>query len=128
MKNFSKLVLFFMPFGLLVPQFADAHAHILKATPAKNEILAKAPAEVRIQFSEELEGSMSKLEVRNKQTHEVVSSGSTLMDKSTPDTLSISLKPLKNEKETYEVSWKAVAKDTHRMKGTYDFTVEPTGK
>ena len=106
-----------------VPAFA--HTHLQEATPAKDSTVAEAPATVRLHFSEGLEVSMCKLEVKDSKTGHVVSDGKPTAPEEN-DLLQVKLKPLKKEKTTYTVIWKAVSKDTHKMEGTYSFTYAPT--
>lgn len=115
--------------GLLCSQpfLAFAHAHIKESTPAKDAIVNVAPQEVSIKFSEDLEASMSKLEVKNIKTGDVVSEATTQIGEDKAS-LKAALKNIKNEKSTYQVSWKAVSKDGHTMKGSYDFTLDPKVK
>lgn len=109
----------------LAPMAAFAHAHLISSSPARESIIQTAPNEVNLQFSEELEPAMCKVEVKNLKTGEIVSQGRPTMAGDDKSSLKISLKPLKNEKAEYEVSWKAVAKDSHRMPGKYKFTFDP---
>ena len=123
MKNYLMISIFS---SLLCshPLSAFAHAHIKESTPAKDAIVHEAPHEVMIRFSEELESSMSKLEVKNLKTGEIVSE-KTVQGGNDKSSLRTSLKGLKNEKSKYQVLWKAVSKDSHSMKGSYEFTVDP---
>jgi methionine-rich copper-binding protein CopC len=105
---------------------AFAHAHLHKAVPAKNEVVHQAPQRVSLSFSEALEPAMCKVEVKDLGTGEVISDGKLKAVEAT--TLEVALKPLKASKGVYEVSWKVVSKDTHKMSGLYKFTVDPTAK
>jgi methionine-rich copper-binding protein CopC len=107
------------------PSRAFAHAKLLKSTPAPNAVLKDAPADVELHFSEDLEVVMCKVEVKNVKTGEVVSQEMPMDLAGDPASLKISLKPLKKEKADYEVSWKAVAKDAHKMPGHFKFTYDP---
>ena len=105
---------------------ANAHAHIQKTVPEKNSTVKAAPEAISIYFSEDLEVSMSKVVVKNVTTGEVVSEKTEAG--SEKSTLLTHLKNLKNEKSKFEVIWKAVSKDSHTMKGSYSFTVDPSLK
>jgi methionine-rich copper-binding protein CopC len=104
-----------------------AHSRIEETTPAKESTVKDFPKQVKIKFSEALETAMSKIEVKNLTTGEVISERSVSPDND-KSILETSLKPQKAEKAKFEVSWKAVSKDSHTMKGTYDFTVDPSVK
>ncbi len=109
----------------LTPLTALAHAHLMSSSPTKESIVHTAPSEVILHFSEELETVMCKLEVKDLKSCEVVSQKALGTGGDDRSTLKVSLKPLKNEKADYEVSWKAVSKDSHRMAGKYKFTFDP---
>ncbi len=104
---------------------ALAHTHLESSVPAKNSTITLAPEAVSLKFSEGLETAMCKLLVKNVKSGEVVSDGNPTMRGQDENTLQIAMKPLKKEKATFEVSWKAVSKDTHKMQGTYTFTLNP---
>ncbi len=112
---------------LLQSQLVSAHAHLVESQPAKDEVVVIAPTEVRAKFSEDLEFTMSKIEVQNVATHEVVSQNAKAGEKD-KKILITTLNPLKNEKASYQVSWKAVTKDSHTMKGTYIFIFNPSNQ
>lgn len=103
-----------------------AHAHIVETEPVKESSVKLAPKDVVVKFSESLEIAMSKVEVKNSANGEVVSEKT--MAGIDSSTLKVHLKVLKNEKAKYEVNWKAVSKDSHTMKGSYSFTVDPNAK
>ena len=122
--KFMQKIIFISIFGLQ-SQLALAHAHLLESHPANSEILTQPPIEVSAKFSEEIELAMSKIVVEDLTSHEVVSAAKSLKDK---NTLVVTLKPLKNENKIYQVSWKAVTKDSHTMKGVFKFTFKPSEK
>ena len=64
----------------------------------------------------------------HSKTGETVCEGKVLPGASGKNGLERSLKPLKSEKADYEVNWKAVSKDAHKMQGSYKFTVDPGAK
>ena len=105
---------------------ASAHTHIEKTFPVKDSTVKATPKEVSIHFSEDLETAVSKIEVKNLTTGEVVSEKTEAG--SNKSTLLTHLKNLKNEKTKFEVIWKAVSKDSHTMKGSYSFAVDPSLK
>lgn len=125
--NFSRqiaaLVLGFLVFA---PSTSFAHAHMKSSEPKKDAVLEKLPSEVRITFSEELEPSMSKIEVKNEDAKEEVGERK-LSDKSGGEVLVAKLKSTGNTGAgRYTVKWKAVSKDSHKMTGQFEFTVRPT--
>ena len=117
---------FLLCLPLLFSFAAMAHTHIQETIPAKESVIKTVPTEVSIKFSEDLEVAMSKIEVKNLTTGQIVSDKA--VAGSTKATLRTPLKNLKSEKTKYEVTWKAVSKDSHTMKGSYSFTVDPSSK
>jgi methionine-rich copper-binding protein CopC len=110
---------------LVAPLSVLAHAKLKTSTPAANSVVQSAPKEVALHFSEELEIAMSKLEVKNLTTGEIVSEGALENAGDDKASLKVGLKSLKKQKSEFEVSWKAVAKDTHKMPGHFKFTFDP---
>ena len=126
MSNLQKIILS-TGFVLFASQIVFAHAHLIESQPKKDEIVHQMPTEVRVKFSEDLEFAMSKIEVQNAVTHVVVSQAAK-PDETSKDTLVVLLKPLNAEKTNYQVSWKAVTKDSHIAKGKYNFSFDPGEK
>ena len=110
---------------LLLPSLAFAHAHLKGAEPGKDAKLAQAPSGVTLHFSEKLELAMCKIEVKNLDTGAVISEPKSIEAAPDGSTLHVSLKPLPNEKAKFQVNWKAVARDSHSMKGSYEFSIVP---
>ena len=112
---------------LLQANLVFAHTHVQESDPKKDSVVVVVPHTVNIKFSEALEQSMSKLEVKNLKTGEIVSEKQ-LQSNGDKNSLQVSLKEIKNEKAKFQVSWKAVSSDSHSMKGSYEFTFDPAGK
>lgn len=105
---------------------AHAHAHLHGAEPAQGSVVKAAPRHVTLHFSEALEASLCKVEVKEVPGGKVVSQGKPRsVDASTLEQDLESLAPAKAE---YEVQWKVVSKDTHKMSGSYKFSVDPKAK
>jgi len=108
--------------GMGYGTLAFAHAHLKSAEPAQNTAAA-SPAALTLHFTEGLEPALSGIEVI-KEDHTKVSleeartiSGD---DRSLVVPLSEPLAP-----GVYTVNWHVLAKDGHKSKGTYTFTVTP---
>jgi copper resistance protein C len=110
---------------LLMAGQAFAHAHLKTSDPTQNAVIIQAPAQVTLKFSEDLELSMSKLEVKDSTSGDVVSTEKLSDGGQGKSTMQVSLAPLKKVKSKYQVKWKAVSTDTHRTQGTYEFTYDP---
>lgn len=103
----------------LVSLTAGAHAHLESSTPAKGARLDKAPDHVQVKFDSPVEPAFSKLEVTNGDD-ETVSEQSEVAD----DKRSIKARLSDLQPGTYQVSWQAVAQDTHRTEGVYQFRIK----
>ena len=100
---------------------AFAHPKLMSSTPAENATVAAGPSELRLTFNEKLEPSMSGVEVKD-QSGKKIETGKAATDPADAKLLVIPLSaPLGDG--TYNVDWHAVAADTHRIKGSYTFTV-----
>jgi copper resistance protein C len=110
-----------LAFGLNV-QTALAHALLKKATPAVGGTVSGSPSEIRINFSEGVEPSFSGLTLTSE-AGGPVPVGKSAVDPSDNSTLitpvSQTLKP-----GVYTVNWHAVAIDTHKTQGSFEFTVK----
>ena len=101
---------------------ALAHPKLMSSIPAENAMVAVGPSELRLTFNENLEPSMSGVEVKD-QTGKKIETGKAASDPADAKQLVIPLSaPLGDG--TYNVDWHAVAADTHRIKGSYAFTVK----
>lgn len=96
---------------------AEAHAHLTASAPAAKAVVA-APKVVTLTFNEPLEVKFSGLTLTGPAgaaAVNVVASDDRKTLRATPQA------PL--SAGAYKVNWHAVAKDGHRMEGTFDFTV-----
>jgi methionine-rich copper-binding protein CopC len=112
-------------FTLLQAGQAFAHAHLKSSDPAQGAVVTQAPTQITLKFSENLELSMSKLEVKEIASGAVVSTGKLTDGGQDKSTMQVALNPLTKQKSKYQVSWKAVSTDTHRTQGTFEFTYAP---
>jgi len=101
---------------------AHAHAFLDHADPRVGSTVT-APTQVKIWFTEELEGAFSKIQVFDAGGKEIDGKDSKV-DSSDKAIMTVSLPKL--PPGTYKVSWNAVAVDTHHTHGTFPFTVKGT--
>lgn len=102
---------------MLAPAVASAHAHLDHASPAVGAMVATAPHDVTIWFTQNLEPAFSTVAVTD-------AAGAHVDDgkpKISGNTMSITLKAL--SPGTYHVHWHAVSVDTHTTQGDFAFTV-----
>jgi methionine-rich copper-binding protein CopC len=100
---------------------AQAHAFPQSATPAAGSVLAQAPTEVVITFTEALEPRFSSLQVLDAAGARV-DTGTAQTAPSDGRIFSTHVKPLLPG--SYKVVWHATSVDTHKTEGSYSFTVE----
>jgi methionine-rich copper-binding protein CopC len=111
---------------LFMPQLSLAHAHLKSSSPAKDAVLEKLPEEIRLEFSEKLEISMSKVHVKNNDSNDEVSENKPSDDSKNNVLIYKIHKPINAGAGNYLVNWKVVSKDSHKMEGNYEFLVRPT--
>lgn len=96
---------------------ASAHAMLEHAVPAAGAGVSPSPNAVALLFSENLEPTLSGVEVTDAQGKSVTAGAVTTNGAA----MSVPLKSLVPGK--YRVTWHAVSEDTHRTQGAYGFTV-----
>ena len=108
--------------GSLVATAALAHPKLVKSEPAADAVISAAPKELRLKFNEELVPKFSSADVKD-QKGQKVEIGAAAADPKDKKQLVVPLtKPL--TAGIYKVEWHAVAADTHRVQGSYSFTVK----
>ncbi|WP_326850227.1 copper resistance protein CopC [Bacillus haynesii] len=106
---------------ILLPKAAFAHAYIVNSTPAENQELKKAPAEIKIEFNEAIQKGFHSITVRNS-SGERVDSGKTEIDPQNAKIMTVKLKP-KLKDDIYSAEWRAVSADGHPVSGTIPFSI-----
>jgi copper transport protein len=110
--------------GLVAAPSASAHAVVVSTNPADGSLLATAPSQVSIVFSEAVELQLGALRVfaPDGSRADVGSAGHPA---GKADTASIGLRPdLKNG--TYVVSWRVISADSHPVHGGFTFSIGTT--
>lgn len=101
---------------------ANAHPKLVKSSPAANAAIDDSPKELRLSFNEELVAKFSGVEVKN-QKGQKIEVGPAAPDSADKKQLVVPV-PTPLAEGAYEVEWHAVAADTHRIHGSYSFTVK----
>lgn len=109
---------------LLGPPAAHAHALLREAVPRVGSTVQAPPGEVRLQFSEKIDGSASELRVLDAAGRRV-ERGAAHADPEDRTTLVVGLEPIRPG--TYRVEWRAVSLDGHVTKGDFTFAFAPDG-
>jgi copper transport protein len=100
---------------LLAPA-AAAHASLVSTSPAQDAVVAVAPSEVVLTFSETVSGGGSALRVFDPSGTQLAG----LKDRFVDNRLSTKLPPL-TAKGSYTVAWNVVSADGHPVGGTFLF-------
>ncbi len=100
---------------------AEAHAHLVSATPAAKAVVA-SPSAISIQFSETLEAKFSGFEITNAAGAKVALAPVTLEPKGKKTLTASPQVPL--AAGAYKIAWHVVGGDGHKVEGAYDFTVK----
>jgi copper transport protein len=108
--------------ALVLPAAAGAHAYLVRTEPSASGITPRAPADVRLTFSESVEPRFAIVSVTD-------ASGKQLVDRAParspndPNTLVI---PIEHVPEGwYLVYWRVISVDGHPVRGAYTFQVGP---
>jgi copper transport protein len=100
---------------------AAAHAELVRSVPESNAVLAQAPAQVELFFSEGVDPTFSTIKVLNSSAAPV-DHQDTRVDPADPTHITVSLPALPDG--VYTVSWRALsAADGHVTFGAFPFTV-----
>jgi methionine-rich copper-binding protein CopC len=109
---------------LAVTASAQAHAFLDHADPKVGSDVAKAPTEVDLWFTQNLEAAFSTVVVKNAKGEQVDKKDAHL-DPKNAELFKISL-PASLPPGTYTVTWHAVSEDTHKTDGSFTFTIQPS--
>jgi methionine-rich copper-binding protein CopC len=108
--------------AILYGNVAYAHPQLQSAEPAARAPTA-SPKQIRITFNEAVIAQFSGIELRDH-AGKLIATGKSETD---PANRKILVVPVKEELAPgeYNVEWHAVSEDTHRVKGSYAFSVAP---
>ena len=99
-----------------------AHVALYRAIPAAGSVVHASPAEIRLWFTDAIEATFSRIEVRDSDGRQV-DKRDNRVERSQPTLLRVSLTPL--APGTYRVHWRVVSIDTHAIEGNFTFAVQP---
>jgi methionine-rich copper-binding protein CopC len=108
--------------AILFGTVTQAHPQLQSVDPAAG-VATASPKQIRITFSETVIPQFSGVELRD-QTGKLIATGKSETD---PSNKKILIVPVKEQLApgNYKVEWHAVSEDTHRVKGSYSFSVTP---
>ena len=97
-----------------------AHTRLESSLPPANAVLAKAPTQVRLQFSDPLELPFSKVKLVDDKGG-IVAASKLAVDAVNPKALVATVPTLRSG--AYRVQWSTVTRDGHKVKGEFAFRV-----
>jgi methionine-rich copper-binding protein CopC len=100
---------------------AFAHPEFQAADPAPGAVTTASPKQIRITFNENVIPKLSGAEVKD-QTGKIIATGKAATD---PTNKKLLVVPISEQLSPgdYKVEWHAVSDDTHRVKGSFSFSV-----
>lgn len=107
----------------LLSNGAFAHPELRSAEPAASATAATSPKQVRITFTEAVIPQFSGVEVKD-QAGRAIATGKATVDPANSKQLVVPVNEILPPGD-YTVEWHAVSDDTHRVKGSYSFSVAP---
>lgn len=107
--------------GMAATSAASAHAKLESSLPQANAVVSPAPAQVRLQFSEQLELPFSKIKLVDEKGT-VLEPSKTALDDANPKVLVATVPAL--HAGAWRVQWSTVTRDGHKVKGQFDFRVK----
>lgn len=107
--------------GLVISSAALAHAKLESSSPQANAVVSPSPAQVRLQFSEQLELPFSKVKLVDEKGA-VVQATKTAIDDAHPNVLVATVPVL--HAGAWRVQWSTVTRDGHKVKGEFGFRVK----
>lgn len=117
----ARAILLALSVALAGAGVAHAHSGLQRAEPASENTVTRAPEEVRLYFSEQLEPAYSSVRVESA-AGEQVDRKDSRVDDSNPLLLRVSLPHL--DPGTYTVIWRVLSVDSHVTEGRFHFTVK----
>ena len=107
----------------LLSNAAFAHPELRSAEPAAGAVAAATPKQIKITFTEAVIPQFSGAEVKD-QAGKTIATGKATVDPANRKQLMVPVNEPMPPGE-YEVEWHAVSDDTHRVTGSYSFSVAP---
>lgn len=104
---------------LAAPVAAWAHAELQQSSPKDGAVLAQSPAEIHLIFNEAIEPRFSAIEVGGPSGK--VAAGA--LHAGRPNEIAVGLPALPPGR--YDVRWRVISVDSHKVQGRLSFEVRP---
>ncbi|KTR89294.1 copper homeostasis periplasmic binding protein CopC [Pantoea dispersa] len=124
MKTASRRVIALLLAGatLSFSQLALAHAHLKAPVPMDNAVVERAPQQLTLTFTEDIEPAFSGVEMTNAQQQPVALEKAQLNPQQHDQLIVPIAQPLASGH--YQVNWHVLSVDGHKTKGSYSFSVK----
>jgi len=124
MKTASRRVVALLLAGATLgfSQLALAHAHLKAPVPADNAVVERAPQQLTLTFTEDIEPAFSGVEMINAQQQPVALEKAQLNPQQHDQLIVPIAQPLASGQ--YQVNWHVLSVDGHKTKGSYSFSVK----
>ncbi|HEY1315954.1 MAG TPA: copper resistance protein CopC [Gaiella sp.] len=109
--------------ALAIVGAASAHATLVSSTPANDEVLRRAPAQVVLRFNEPVETAFGSVRVYDGAARRVDDGHTT---RPQPQEVAVGLRQ-GLPKGTYTVAWRVISADSHPVSGAFVFHVGKPG-
>lgn len=107
-------------FVVATPGVASAHAILDSSTPAASTVVSQSPAEIRLDFNEDIEGTLLNIRLFDAEQKEIDVEDAGLL----PQDPSIVIASIPNLADgVYVVVWRVVSADGHPVSGAFPFEV-----
>ncbi len=124
MKRFIPPLIIVIVMVLWIVSPAGAHANLVRSVPSAGAVLAQSPPEIVLEFSEDLEPAVTKVELLDA-NGQVIVPGPGIIDPSAPRVLRLKLDALPDG--VYSAVWRVrSAVDGHIMNGSVGFSIGET--
>src|SRR3954453_6252966 len=97
-----------------------AHAELLRAMPQSGSVISTSPSEVRLQFSEGIEGMFSGVKAVAPNGKPIAISRAPVQGTAMVVPIAAPLPP-----GVYRVNWHVLSVDGHKVQGSFPFEVRP---
>ena len=112
-----------LSFALASLSPARAHAHLVSASPAANAVVTVAPTSLTLKFSEAVELKFTGAAITGP-GNAAIGAGVGKLDPQDASTFILPMTATLSSGK-YNVEWRALARDGHKTKGAYSFTIAP---
>jgi methionine-rich copper-binding protein CopC len=106
--------------AMLAPAIGEAHAVLVKSSPARRAVVAVAPPRIELTFNERLEPAYSTVSVWTDDNRRV-DDGKVVVGPEDPRRLTVGVPPV--PAGTYTVKFRVLSVDGHIVEGTFPFEV-----